>query len=202
MHGLVRCKHERRCSRALGADVSFRDVTIKIPDRKWEQGCEWRPASEVWADIWEKSVSWVPAPEEDGWLSLAHRGLAAGVARDSDGEVSIERWYLSPYVEKHFNSKVIKSFVPELRSSKCFFFLCVLGFLCVCVLWALWTFCVPVWICTFHIFISGTLLQRSSRSILQPKPTGQEIIRVVYHIYPTPPLGQDMTQGQFFLSGV
>ena len=29
--------------------------------------------------------------------------------------------YLSPYVEKPFNSKVIKkSFVPELRSRKCF----------------------------------------------------------------------------------
>ena len=27
---------------------------------------------------------------------------------------------LSPYVEKPFNSKVIKSFVPELRSRKCF----------------------------------------------------------------------------------
>ena len=26
-------------------------------------------------------------------------------------------------------------------------------------------------------------------------------IAIVYHIYPTPPLGQDMTQGQF-LSGV
>ena len=34
--------------------------------------------------------------------------------------------YLSPYVEKPFNSKVIKSFVPELRSRKCF---CVSGFL-------------------------------------------------------------------------
>ena len=34
----------------------------------------------------------------------------------ADGKVSIERWYLSPYVEKPFNSKVIKSFVPELRS--------------------------------------------------------------------------------------
>ena len=29
---------------------------------------------------------------------------------------------LSPYVEKPFNLKVIKSFVPELRSRKCFFF--------------------------------------------------------------------------------
>ena len=39
----------------------------------------------------------------------------------SDGKVNIERWYLSPYVKKPFNSKVIKSFVPELRSRKCFF---------------------------------------------------------------------------------
>ena len=38
----------------------------------------------------------------------------------ADGKVVIERWYLSPYVEKRFNSKVIKSFVPELRRRKCF----------------------------------------------------------------------------------
>ena len=49
----------------------------------------------------------------------------------ADGKVSIERWYLSPYIEKPFNSKVIKSFVPELRSRKCF---CVLGFLYICAL--------------------------------------------------------------------
>ena len=35
--------------------------------------------------------------------------------------------YLSPYVEKIFNSNVVKSFVPDLRSRKCF---CVSGFLC------------------------------------------------------------------------
>ena len=35
--------------------------------------------------------------------------------------------YLSPDVEEPLNSKVIKSFVPELRSRKCF---CVSGFLC------------------------------------------------------------------------
>ena len=39
----------------------------------------------------------------------------------ADRKVSIERWYLSPYIEKPLNSKVIKSFVPELRSCKCFF---------------------------------------------------------------------------------
>ena len=35
--------------------------------------------------------------------------------------------YLSPYVEETLNSKVIKRFVPEPRSRKCF---CVSGFLC------------------------------------------------------------------------
>ena len=42
------------------------------------------------------------------------------VCGGGDGKVSIERWYLSPYVEKPLNSKVIKSFVPELRSRKVF----------------------------------------------------------------------------------
>ena len=39
---------------------------------------------------------------------------------EAEGKAKIERWYLSPYVEKPFNSKAIKSFVPELRSRKCF----------------------------------------------------------------------------------
>ena len=47
-----------------------------------------------------------------------------GAARDGGGE----RWksqnrknvHLSPYVEEPLNSKVIKGFVPELRSRKCF----------------------------------------------------------------------------------
>ena len=38
----------------------------------------------------------------------------------ADGKASIERLCLSPYVEKPLNSKVIKSFVPELGSRKCF----------------------------------------------------------------------------------
>ena len=61
----------------------------------------------------------------------ARRGLEAGAARGGGGG----RWksqhrkivHLSPYVEKPFNSKVIKSFVPELRSRKVFR---VSGFLC------------------------------------------------------------------------
>ena len=63
-----------------------------------------------------------------------HRGLVAGAARGSggggaDGKVVIERLCLSlPHVEKPFNWKVIKSFVPELRSRQVFFR--VSGFLC------------------------------------------------------------------------
>ena len=54
----------------------------------------------------------------------ARRGLAAG----ADGKVVIERLGLSlPRVEKPFNSEVIKSFVPELRSRKVF---CISEFLC------------------------------------------------------------------------
>ena len=69
------------------------------------------------------------ASGEDGWLSLARGGLTQ-VSYEMGG-----RWksqnrknvYLSPYVEEPLNSKVIKRFVPELRSRKCF---CVSRFLC------------------------------------------------------------------------
>ena len=50
---------------------------------------------------------------------------ATRVGRGADEKASIERLCLSPYVEKPFISKVIKSFEPELRSRKCFS-----GFLC------------------------------------------------------------------------
>ena len=64
----------------------------------------------------------------------------------ADEKVSIEKLCLSPYVEKPFNSKVIKSFVPELRSRKCFF-----------VFWDSYVLYIYVMniLCTFHISISG-----------------------------------------------
>ena len=55
----------------------------------------------------------------------------------ADGKVSIERWHLSPYVEKPLNSKVIKSFVPELRSRQVFF---VFRDSYVIYIYELWTF--------------------------------------------------------------
>ena len=148
-HGLVRCKHERRCSRARRADVSLRDVTIKIPDRGDDQGCEWRHAPEAWSEFWEKSVSWVLPSEEEGQLSglvVARRICALRAPRVSwvEKAVSIERLYLSPYVVKPFNSKVIKSFVPELRSRQVFFVFRD-------------SYVIYIWVmnilCTFHIFM-------------------------------------------------
>ena len=90
--------------------------------------CGWHHAPEArggFGGFWKiQLVELSPASREDGWLSLARGGL---------GQVSHEmrvggRWksqnrknvYLSPYVDEPLNSKVIKSFVPELRSRKCF----------------------------------------------------------------------------------
>ena len=73
----------------------------------------------------------------------------------ADGKVIIKRLCISlPYVET-FNSKVIKGFVPELRSCYVFFVFRDSYVLCICALWTLWTFYVWVWICLFLVFISG-----------------------------------------------
>ena len=69
--------------------------------------------------IVKKSV-WVLRSEEEGGLSLARSGLVP--------HMLVGRWKsqhrkivpLSPYVEKPLNSKVIKGYVAELRSRKCF----------------------------------------------------------------------------------
>ena len=64
-----------------------------------------------------------PASGEDGWLLLAHGDLCGGCHTCWGGgseKARIERMCISlPYVET-FNSKVIKGFVPEQRSRKCF----------------------------------------------------------------------------------
>ena len=101
VHGLVRCKHERRCSRAHGADVSFRDVSIKIPDRN-----ETRDVSDVTHRKcglrFEKSqlVEFCRRKKKVGFRLLAEALWWVRMWFGADGEVSIERWYLSPYVEK------------------------------------------------------------------------------------------------------
>ena len=121
-------QHKRRCSRARGADVSFRDVKIKIPDRgMWMTSCT-GSARKILGDL-KKSVSWVDFCLGRRRLAFAcsptqASGLVASATRVGGGG----KWkgqnrknvYLSPYVEKPLNSKVIKSFGPELRSRKWF----------------------------------------------------------------------------------
>ena len=87
-------------------------------------GCGLRHAPEARAEDFEKSQ--LVYSDEEGWLSLARSGLVAGATRiflvggGADGKTGIERLCLSLYIEKPFNSRVIKCFVSELRSHKCF----------------------------------------------------------------------------------
>ena len=62
-----------------------------------------------------------------------------------DGKASIERLCLSPYVEKPFNSKLIKGFVPELRSCYVFFVFRDSYVLCIYVMNILCTFRISVY---------------------------------------------------------
>ena len=83
----------------------------------------------------------------------------------ADRKVSIERWYLSPYVKKPLNSKVIKSFILELRSHKCF---CVLGFLCyiyMCVMDIMNVLCTDMNISISCIHIHGYVTNNLHQSI-------------------------------------
>ena len=125
MHGLVRCKLERWCWRACGEDMSLTDVKIKIPDSKYDRGmwmtsCTGSVRGGFW-EIWKGQLVefWLGGRR----LTFARSPMPCGRCRTwfgGDGKVSIERWYLSPYVKKPFNSKVIKTFVRELRSRKRF----------------------------------------------------------------------------------
>ena len=112
--------------RTLGTNISLRDVTIAQMGNGAAE-CGWHHTLEacgVFGGFWKsQSVKLRAASGEDGWLLLARGGLATGFAWDGGC-----RWksqnrknvYLSPYVEESLNSKVIKSFVPELKSRKCF----------------------------------------------------------------------------------
>ena len=105
----------------------------KNPIERLTSGCEWRHAPEARARrIWgilKNSVSWDES-------CLGRRRLTFACSSKPSQwplwrvphEMGWGRWksqnrknvYLSPYVEEPLNSKVIKSFVPELRSRKYF----------------------------------------------------------------------------------
>ena len=120
MHRLLRCKHERRCSRAQSGRVIQRCYNKNPRQMMWPG--TWvtsRTGSMDW-DL-KSQLSWVLSRRKKvDFRSLAEALWQVSHVAWGEGKVSRERWYLSPYVENPFNSKVIKSFVPELRSRKCF----------------------------------------------------------------------------------
>ena len=88
-----------------------------------------RKRVEDFGRFWKSQlVEMRPASGEYGWLSLARQSQASGFVKGAAWDGVGGSWKsqdrkivpLSPYVEKPLNSKVIKSFVPEQRSHKCF----------------------------------------------------------------------------------
>ena len=125
----VRSKLECRCWGAHGEDVSFTDAKIKSQREDVTRDVNdvmHRKRARRILGIWEKWESWELDSEHEGSIFGACWGqtnlCAMGATRvvGGDGKASIERLCLSPYVEKPFNSKVIKSLVSELRSRKYF----------------------------------------------------------------------------------
>ena len=114
-------------TRVGGTDVWLRDVTI-AQMRNEPRESEWRHAPEVCRGFWEIWKSQlVELRTRHRTRRVDFRLLAETLGRCRTRWRG-SRWksqnrknvHLSPYVEEPLNSKVIKSFVPELRSRKCF----------------------------------------------------------------------------------
>ena len=137
-------------------------------------------ARRIWGDL-RKVRELSSASKKDGWLSLARRGLVSGArvlgwgGVGSDGNVSIGRLCLSLYVEKPLNSKVIKGFVTELRSRKCFlcFGISMLYIYIYIYIYELWTFYAH-FTYPYHSMVHG------ETSFFQVSPTGQEMFEFLF----------------------
>ena len=114
--------------RARGENVSFIDV--KIPEKGWPVDVNDVMHRKCAKDFGRfEKVSWVEfclgrrrlafacSLKPVQWPLWRVPHMLAGGRWKSQNRKNV---YLSPYVEEPLNSKVIKSFVPELRSRKCF----------------------------------------------------------------------------------
>ena len=108
------------------------------------RGCEWRHAPEAGAKDWGGVLKKGQLVESCGPKKKVDFCLLAealwrvpheiwGCRSKSQNDRNV---YLSPYVEEPLNLKVIKSFLPELRSRKCFSCFGILMFY----VYMLWTF--------------------------------------------------------------
>ena len=105
--------------------------------------------------ILEKSVSWVETRHQMRRVDFRGSQRPDEFARYGRSTRWVGRWksqnrknvFLSLYVKEPLNSKVIKSFVPELRSRKCFSCFGIPMFY----VYMLWTF----YVCFTHICIMG-----------------------------------------------
>ena len=117
-------------------------------------------ARRIWEDLKKGSRVETCSPKKKALWRVPHVLVVVGGGA-ADGKASRERLCLSPYVEKPFNSKVIKSFVPELRSRKCFSCFGIPKFY----VFMLWTFYVRFtypysYMAMLHLFSLGTSLPR------------------------------------------
>ena len=152
MHGLLRCNINAGVH-TLARSGRVTQRCHNSPDEK--RGYRVRVTSCTGSarkalGILKKSVSWV-----ESCLGRRRLTFAEALWRVPHEMVTGVRWkslnrknvYHSPYVEEPLNSKVIKSFVPELRNRKCFSCFEIPMFN----VYMLWTFYVHfnihVWLC-------------------------------------------------------
>ena len=94
MHVLVRCKHERRCSRARGEDAPFTDVKIKLQIGNGPGGVNDVMHQKRGPRIFgiSRKVSELSFSVRRRRLTFgARRGLATGAARGGRGGGEMEK---------------------------------------------------------------------------------------------------------------
>ena len=143
-----------------GADVSLRDVT-RAQLGNGDRECGWRHAPEArggFGGFWKSQLVGLRTRHRtrrvDFRGSQRRDEFARYVRRTrwgADGKARIERMCISlPYIET-FNSKVIKGFVPELRSRYVFFVFRDSYILCIYVMNILCTFRISIsWVWYIH----------------------------------------------------
>ena len=153
--------------------------------------CGWRHAPEVhggfWG-FWKSQLVELSCCLGRRWLAFACSPKPGQCPCDRCHTKWGGRWkrqnrknvYLSPYVEEPLNSKVIKSFIPELRSHKCFSCFEILMFY----VYMLRTF--DVWFHTYPYHGYGTDVVAIEKRAFWSPLTCQQLYFFTYCVYSFP----------------